>query len=251
MAWRRYCVGLLLLVWLGVIMQGTAWSMNRVDNSIYAELLKKYVENGVVDYAGFKKDQDKLHEYLKVLEQTDTKKLSLDEQLAFYINAYNAWTIKLVLSGYPGIHSIKDLGSFWSSPWKKEIVHVDGKVLSLDDIEHGIIRPKFKDPRIHFAVNCASKSCPPLSSEPYEGKIINQQLDAAARAFINDPKRNRLEGNTLYVSKIFDWYGEDFKGGIVNFFLKYAEGDLKRGLEANKNQIKIRYLDYDWSLNGK
>lgn len=251
MAWRRYCVGLLLLVWLGVIMQGTAWSMNRVDNSIYAELLKRYVKNGVVDYAGFKKDQEKLDEYLKLLEQTDTKKLSLDEQLAFYINAYNAWTIKLVLSGYPGIHSIKDLGSFWSSPWKKEIVHVDGKVLSLDDIEHGIIRPKFKDPRIHFAVNCASKSCPPLSSEPYEGKIINQQLDAAAGAFINDLQRNRLEGNTLYTSKIFDWYGEDFKGGIVNFFLKYAEGDLKRGLEANKNQTKIRYLDYDWSLNGK
>jgi len=248
---RRCYPILLMLMCMIVLLEGMAWSMSGVDNSIYQELLKKYVNHGVVDYAGFKKDQAKLKNYLQVLEETNVQKLSPDEQLAFYINAYNAWTIELVLSDYPGIYSIKDLGSFWSSPWKKEIVLVDGKVLSLDDIEHGIIRPQFQDPRIHFAVNCASKSCPPLSSNPYEGKTINEQLDAATKSFINNPQRNRLDGKTLYVSKIFDWYGEDFKEGIIDFFLKYAASDLKTKLEANRGQIKIKYLDYDWSLNGQ
>lgn len=249
---RKFDLVLLVLaIFMNLIWQNAAQSAEPVDNAIYSELLRNYVHDGVVNYAGFKKDEAKLDRYLKVLEQTDTRQLSRDEQLAFYINAYNAWTIKLVLRGYPGIHSIKDLGSFWSSPWKKKLVRIDGKVLSLDDVEHGILRPKFRDPRIHFAVNCASKSCPPLRSVPYEGKTINQQLDAAARTFLNDPQSNRLVGETLYVSKIFDWYGEDFKPGIVGFFLKYAQGDLKEGLEANRDRIEIRYLDYDWSLNGK
>ena len=228
-----------------------AWSGVTVDNVLYAELLGKYVKNGVVDYHGFKNEEAKLDRYLKVLEETHPEALPRNEQFAFYINAYNAWTLKLILTGYPGLKSIKDLGSIFRSPWKKKIARIDGKVLSLDHIEHEILRPQMKDPRIHAVVNCASKSCPPLREEPFQGAILDRQLEEQFRAFINDSSRNRLEGNTLYVSKIFDWYAEDFGGDLTGFFLKYAEGDLKRRLEANRANIKIKFLKYDWSLNGK
>ena len=221
-----------------------------VDNRIYADLLKNHVKDGVVDYSGFKRDQAKLDRYLKVLERTKTESLNRNEQFAFYINVYNAWTIKLILSGYPGIDSIKDLGSLLKSPWKKKIVRVDGGVFTLDYIEHNILRPRFEDPRVHFAINCASKGCPPLISEPYRSVSLERQLDAATKSFLNDSSRNRLEGNTLYASKIFKWFGDDFENNIIGFFLKYAEGDFKNELAARQDQIRIKYLDYDWSLNG-
>jgi len=236
---------------LFTVMPPYGWGMEAVDHGIYADLLQKYVKNGVVEYAGFKKDEAKLTQYLKILEQTDAEALSRSEQLAFYINAYNANTIKLVLTGYPGIKSIKDLGTILKSPWKKDFILLDGKRVSLDDIEHGIIRPRFQDPRVHFAVNCASRSCPPLLSEPYRGDILDRQLDSAVRAFINNPERNYLKDDTLYVSKIFDWYGGDFKEGVVDFVKKYAEGNLKRALDEKKARIEIGYVDYDWALNGK
>jgi hypothetical protein len=222
-----------------------------VDHGLYAELLEKYVQNGTVDYQGFKNAEIKLDKYLKVLEETDTKKVSRDEQFAFYVNAYNAWTIKLILTGYPGIKSIKDLGSIFKSPWKKKIARIDGYIITLDHIEHNILRPRFKDPRVHFAVNCASKGCPPLRPEPYRADILEQQLDEMAQAFVNDSRRNRLEGRTLYVSSIFKWFSEDFHDDVVGFFLKYAQGDLKIQLEESKSNIQVKYLDYDWSLNGK
>ena len=227
------------------------WSKVVVDHSLYGELLSKYVNNGVVDYQGFKNEEAKLDEYLTVLENTNVSELSRDELFAFYVNAYNAWTIKLILSAYPGIKSIKDLGNIFKSPWEKEIVRINGRVLSLDDIEHEILRAQFKDPRVHFAVNCASKSCPPLIPEPYRGSTLSRQLDNATRAFINDPKSNYLKGNQLYVSRIFKWFSEDFNDDVVGFFLKYAEGNFKKELEAQKDKVKIVYLDYDWSLNGR
>jgi hypothetical protein len=229
----------------------SSWSSDTVDHSIYADLLNKYVKDDVVDYQGFKSEETRLDQYLTVLENTDTKNLSRNEQFAFYANAYNAWTVKLILSAYPGVKSIKDLGSVFKSPWKKKLARIDGKVITLDDIEHSILRPRFKDPRVHFAVNCASKGCPPLRPEPYQGGILDRQLDEMTEAFLNDPSRNRLEGRTLYVSRIFKWFSEDFNKDIVGFFLKYAKEDLKEQLESNKNKIKVKYLDYDWSLNGK
>lgn len=228
-----------------------AMSVPTVDHKLYAELLKAHVSNEVVDYQGFKKDEAKLDRYLEILAKTDTRTLSRNEQFAFYINAYNAWTIKLILSGYPGIKSIKDLGTFFKSPWKKKIARIDGKVVTLDNIEHDILRPRFKDPRIHFAVNCASRSCPPLMSKPYQGDVLDQQLTRITEKFINEPERNRLKGNTLYVSRIFDWYADDFNGDIVAFFLKYAKGNTLKMLKENRSGIDVEYLDYDWSLNGK
>ena len=244
---------LFCLIWFFFFLNlpGTAWPQPQVDHSLYGELLARYVKEGGVDYRGFKDEEAKLDQYLKILENTHTKALSRDEQFAFYVNAYNAWTIKLILSGYPGVKSIKDLGSLFKSPWKKKICRIDGGILSLDDIEHKVLRPRFQDPRVHFAVNCASRSCPPLISEPYEGSQLNEQLDSAVRAFLNNPERNYLEGNELYVSKIFKWFSDDFNDDVVGFFLTYAEGAFRENLTANRDRIKVKHLHYDWSLNGK
>lgn len=239
------------IILIGFFVRGSAAQAGQVDYRLYAELLKKHVKNGVVSYRGFKQDEATFDRFLKVLETTDLKILSKQEKFAFYINTYNAWTIKLVLTGYPGVRSIKDLGSLLQSPWKKKIVRVGGDVITLDNVEHDILRPTYRDPRIHFAVNCASKSCPILISEPYLPETLDNQLDQSTIHFINDTSRNRLEGDTLYVSSIFKWYKEDFTDGIVPFFLKYAQGDLKTRLKASKTKVEIEYLDYDWSLNGQ
>jgi hypothetical protein len=234
----------------GTVPQLLAAGATVVDNSIFSKLLKKYVRNGKVNYAGFKTEEAKLDQYLKILESVDPGKLSRNEQFAFYVNTYNAWTIKLILSEYPGVTSIKDLGSLLKGPWKKEIVRIDGGVISLDHVEHEILRPRFKDPRVHFAINCAAKSCPPLRSEPFSGHILGRQLNDSTRSFINDPKSFRLEDDELFVSRIFKWFSEDFNEDIIGFFLKYASGSLKKKLEANSDRIKVKYLPYDWSLNG-
>jgi hypothetical protein len=224
---------------------------SRVDHGLFGQLLNEYVKDGQVNYAGFQSNEAKLDQYLDLLKMVDIKSLSRDEQFAFYANAYNAWTIKLILTKYPDISSIKSLGILNTGPWKKEVVQLKGKTVSLDYIEHDILRPVFKDPRVHFAINCAAKSCPPLRSEPFTGGKLDQQLDVATRSFINDPKSYRLEGNSLYVSRIFKWFSEDFSDGALAFYLQYAEGELKKNLDARKEEIEVKYLDYDWSLNGK
>jgi hypothetical protein len=247
----KYSVFLIALSFFSTaVLVNTSWAAVKVDNSVYAELLKKYVKEGVVEYQGFKNEEAKLDQYLQVLERTDSKKLSRNEQFAFYINAYNAWTIKLILSGYPGVKSIKEFGSIFKSPWKKKLARIDGDMVTLDHIEHGILRPRYKDPRVHFAINCASKGCPPLRLEPFQAGVLDQQLDEMARAFINDPNHNRLEGEKLYVSSIFKWFIEDFNNDIIGFFQKYALGDLKKELDSNREKIAVKYLSYDWSLNG-
>jgi len=221
---------------------------NAVDNSLYAELLQKYVQDGGVDYKGLKTEEQKLDQYLDILNKTNPENLSRDERLAFYINAYNAYTLKLILEHYP-VESIKDIGGFFSKPWSIEFAKVGGKTLTLDEIEHDIIRPRFQDARVHFAVNCASKSCPPLISEPYSGDKVDQQLEENTRAFLNDPQHTYLEGDTLWVSRIFKWFGGDFNDDPLSFVLKFAEGEFKERLEARKDEIEVEYLDYDWSLN--
>ena len=221
------------------------------DHSEYVTLLAKYVENGRVDYNGLKKDEAQLDSYLEQLSTVNPANLNHSEQMAFYINAYNAWTIKLILSDYPKVKSIKDLGSLFQSPWKKKFVKLNAGTVSLDHIEHDILRPVYKDPRVHFAVNCASISCPPLLSEPYTGKKLDAQLNNAATAFINDRQSNYLDGDTLYVSSIFKWFSKDFGDDIAVFFQKYAVGDLAAGLEKAGHSLKIKYLEYNWSLNAK
>ena len=240
---------ILISISLGIFSQAEQTAAATVDHEIWAELLGKYVKAEGVDYTGFKSEESRLDQYLKILEQTDSKSLPRDEQFAYYINAYNAWTIKLILSAYPGIASIKDLGTFWKSPWEKKFVHIDGDVVTLDYIEHHILRPRFKDPRVHFAINCSAVSCPPLRPEPYLGNLLQLQLDQATRSFINNPNRYRLEDNTFYVSRIFKWFAEDFNNDVLSFYLEFARGDLKKKLAEKKGVIQIKYLNYDWSLN--
>jgi hypothetical protein len=234
-----------------IIGTGPPAAATAVDHGIFAELLAKYVKNGAVDYAGFKAEEARLDQYLKAIERVDPESLPRHEQFAFYINAYNAWTIKLILTGYPGLKSIKDLGGLFQSPWQKEFVRINGKTLNLDDIEHNILRPRFKDPRVHFAINCSAKSCPPLFTEPYRGDMLDAQLTRVTSDFLNGPANSRLDGDTLWVSSIFKWFAEDFNNDAIGFYRKYAQGELKQKLEAGRGRIEVKYLDYDWSLNGK
>ena len=240
-----------LLVVMPLLDHQSLSAAQTVDNAIYADLLSKYVINGKVDYNGMKSEEGVLDTYLKHLSSIAPDQLSRDERFAFYINAYNAWTLKLILSHYPGINSIKETGGLLSSPWKKKIAHIDGRVITLDHIEHDILRPQFKDPRVHFAINCAARSCPPLADFAFSGAELDRQLDLQTRTFINTPAGNYLEGDTLWVSRIFKWFGEDFGNDILTFFTTYAEGDLKRALNSKKDRITVKYLDYDWSLNKK
>lgn len=172
------------------------------------------------------------------------------DRLAFLINAYNALTVKWIVQNYP-VKSIKDTGNLFSSAWKKKFFKLFGEEGSLDGIEHGIIRKEFKEPRIHFAVVCASKGCPALRGEAYVGSRLDDQLESGARSFLSDANRNRFEApDTLHLSKIFDWYGDDFKmgaGSIQNFVATRLNIDDRK--VAAGEEFKVKFLDYDWSLN--
>tara|TARA_R110001583_G_scaffold22377_7_gene84021 strand:- start:21806 stop:22609 length:804 start_codon:yes stop_codon:yes gene_type:complete len=210
-----------------------------------------------VDYLGMKEDHQQLKSYLQTLSDVSPSTFdawSSSDRLAFLINAYNAWTVELILTKYPDLDSIKDLGSIFSSPWKKSFIPLLDKTLSLDDIEQDLIRGHFNEPRIHFAVNCASIGCPALRAEAYQSDTLEIQLEEAANLFLSDKSRNRLKGDELQISKIFDWYKADFEkqGTLAAFLVKYADT-----LNLNESQqqavlsgdIEIEYLDYDWSLN--
>lgn len=217
-------------------------------------LLRAHVKNGLVDYNGFKRQENLLDEYLYQLAEVSLEQLARDEKLALYINAYNAYTIKLILQnfkkGQPP-RSIKEIGGFFSSPWSIRFAVVGGETLTLDNIEHDIIRKEFDEPRIHFAVNCASRSCPPLQSSAYRDELLEDQLQENTRKFINDANFTRLEGTTLYVSRIFKWFGEDFNDDIPGFVRTHAAEELQQGIQAGGDRLVVRYLDYDWSLNSQ
>ncbi len=219
------------------------------QNSLYDQLLSRNIRNGLVDYRKLKKEESILDGYLEFLEETNINALSRNEKFAFYINAYNAWTLKLVLSSYPGIRSIKDIKGGYGSPWKIPMVKTNGEVLTLDYIEHRILRPVFKDPRVHFAINCASISCPPLKHEAYRGEELERQLADSAETFINDGRNNYFRGDTLYISRLFSWFREDFGNDPIGFIRKYAHCELKEMIRNSGNRIRIKYLPYDWSLN--
>lgn len=219
----------------------TANSAVNIDHSQWDKLLKKYVNSqGMVDYKGFKNDEAKLDEYLQMLsENKPNDKWSVQELLAYYINLYNAATVKLIVENYP-VKSIKDIDGAWT----KGRVSVGEKMLSLGGIENGILR-KMKEPRIHFAINCASLSCPKLLDEAYTAAKINEQLDRATKEFINSDKNDISAGNPK-VSAIFDWYAKDYKMNgkqdVIGFINKYSNTKINPG--AN-----LSYKNYNWELN--
>ena len=221
----------------------TANSTVNIDHSQWDKLLKKYVDKeGFVDYVGFKKDVASLDSYLKMLSKNQPNEdWSVQELLAYYINLYNAGTVRLIVENYP-VKSIKDL----SRPWSKDRVYVGDKKISLNVIEHGILR-KMDEPRIHFALNCASISCPKLLNEAYTASKINEQLERASKEFI-DSDKNDISASNLKISSLFDWYRKDFKVNgktdVIGFINQYSS------IKINPN-ANISYLDYNWNLNGK
>lgn len=211
------------------------------DHSIWDRaLLLNTTTNGKVNYDGFMKDSSLLYSYFAKLSENPPKETwSINEKLAYWINAYNAYTIKLIIDSYP-IKSIKDI----DSPWKKEFFKIDGEWYSLNDLEHKILR-KLNDPRIHFAINCASFSCPIVWNKAFTGDNVGEALETLTKKFINDPLRNKITKDEVKVSKIFLWYKKDFKvdgGNVVDFINKYS--DIKIDEQSKKG-----YMDYDWSLN--
>jgi hypothetical protein len=210
------------------------------DHSLFDQLLKKYVnKNGVVNYAGIKKYQKPLKDYLESIRMhTPDDRWSREDELAYYMNAYNAMTIDLIVRNYP-LQSIKDI----KDPWEQRHWRIGEKSISLEEIEHEILR-KMNEPRIHFGINCASFSCPPLMDEAFTAAKVDAQLQRLAVQFINDSKRNKITADRVEVSNIFKWFKKDFtkNGDLINFLNKYSK------VPIDKN-ARVRYMDYDWSLN--
>lgn len=230
----------------------------KVDHSYFSVFLKAYV---VTDKDGInkimydrvsKRNHEALMEYIKNLSNTKVRSLNRKEQLAFWINLYNALTIDVILDHYP-VKSIRDIdispGIFADGPWGKKLVTIEGKAVSLDDIEHRILRPIWRDPRIHYAVNCASIGCPNLQNKAFTAENTESLLEKGARDYINNPRDVEIKNGKLIVSSIYVWFKDDFGGtdkGVIDHLRKYASPQLNSTLETVKNIAKDRY---DWSLN--
>ncbi|MDA0193915.1 MAG: DUF547 domain-containing protein [Bacteroidetes bacterium] len=220
------------------------------SHATYSLLLKEFVnDEGWVDYVGLGQNRDKLDNYLYILRNNHPEDTwSKEEQIAYWINAYNAFTLQLILDNYP-IESIKDIGSwlqipFVNTPWDIEFIEIEGRKYDLNNIEHDILRGEFEEPRIHFAIVCASYSCPKLGRNAYIAETLDQQLEAAAIDFINDKQKNQIAPNSVSVSKIFSWFGSDFKKQTTlrEFLNKYSKVRISKDAD-------IGFLEYNWNLN--
>lgn len=234
-------------------------STTTVDHRSWDGFLKAYVKDDPaglnrVDYGGVTEmGRASLDAYVAKLAATRVTSLDRDEQRAYWINLYNALTVQVILDHYP-VGTIRDIdispGLFSDGPWGKKLVTVEGHPVSLDDIEHRILRPVWNDPRIHYAVNCASVGCPDLAARAYTAENADRLMTGNARAYVNSPRGVKLDGGDIVVSKIYDWFAEDFGGsekGVIAHLLKYATGARRQALESAGG---IDGYAYDWSLNG-
>ncbi len=215
-------------------------NQNELNYKGFNDFLQKYVTNsGVVNYKGFINEKDKFDIYLNTLSNNiPNSSWSKNKQLAYWMNVYNAFTIKLVINNYP-TNSIKNI----KNPWSKRFIKIGNKHKSLSDIEHRILR-KMNDPRIHFGINCASYSCPLLYNKAFTEKTVQKTLDSLTRKFINDSKRNSITKMSIDISKIFQWFSNDFKKEetLIEFLNKYSI------IQIEEN-AKITYKKYNWTLN--
>ena len=234
-----------------------AASTQRVDHGVWSALLAKRLRRAeagpnLFDYAGVTSaERIDLIAYLDRLSAVPVSSLKRDEQRAFWINLYNAVTVKAVLDSYP-VASIREIRSslFAAGPWGLELAEVEGQALTLDDIEHRILRPIWGDPRLHYALNCASLGCPSLQPEAFTAANSEALLERGAREFVNDARGARLQGGQLVVSSIYVWFQEDFGGdeaGVIAHLKRYAEPGLRTALDGVS---AIGRHQYDWSLNG-
>lgn len=248
------------LISLLVVLAATATPARAAEETAYGKLLKAHVRPGtvsgirlnLVDYRSIQADPS-YPQALRDFASAKPESFPNDkERFAFWANAYNLMAIKAVIDQYP-VKSIKDGGSLLRPIWKKPIGTVAGREYALDDIENGILRKDFKDPRVHFAIVCASLSCPDLRSEPYDGSRLDEQLDEAARAFLANSTKGLVPGNdgrTATVSPIFKWFRDDFaaSGGAAAFIKTKVDPAVKANA-AELSDAGLSYLDYDWSLN--
>lgn len=215
--------------------------------SILNNLLQKHVSgDGFVDYKSFKSDEAELNSFISYLEQTSPDiSWSINKKKAFWINAYNAYTIKLILENYP-LKSIMDIKKEGKSAWKIPFVKVGGNIYTLDHIEHKILREKLFDPKIHVGVNCASGSCPKLGNVAFTEENVDAELTKLMKAFVNDVTRNKLSKKKVQISEIFNWFKGDFtkNGSVVDYLNQFSDTEIK-------SNARISYLKYDWTLNGK
>ena len=243
---------LCFIVWLGsgCGVNSSLSNSRPIAHTLWNELLVKHVKpSGRVDYKGFIRDSLQLNEYLRLLEghHPNGKNWSRKERLAYWLNAYNAFTVKLICDHYP-VESIKDIRRgipFVNSVWDIKFIQIEGKNYDLNNIEHGIVRKEFDEPRIHFALNCASASCPDLRAEAYVAEKLESQLKGQTIAFLLDTTKNHISSEKLEVSRIFFWYKGDFKQkgkGVREFIEAYTEVSIDSG-------AKIDYKTYDWLLN--
>jgi hypothetical protein len=221
-----------------------------ITHEIWDGLLKKYVgTDGFVNYKGFIRDSAELNRYLKVLESAhpNDKNWTRNEQMAYWINAYNAFTVQLIVRNYP-VASIKDIKrglAFVNSVWDIQFIHIQGFTYDLNNIEHNILRPIYKDARVHAAVNCASYSCPKLRPEAFTAARLDAQLDDAMAGFINDPVRNRITPQKAELSEIFKWFKGDFERdgkSLRDFINRFSTVKIT-------DQTEITHIDYNWKLN--
>lgn len=238
----------LLILTLFALFPVVSISQENKLHATWTELLAKNVDSsGHVNYQGFFDEKVKFHSYLCALEhEAPQEDWTENEKLAYWINAYNAFTIELIIDNYP-LESIKELGGKLfkiNTAWDIKFIKIEGRKYDLNNIEHGIIRKDFDEPRIHFAVNCASVSCPKLRNEAYVGSRLDEQLDDQVRSFINDSTRNVIGTETAKLSKLFRWFKGDFtKEMTLNEFInQYADIKLT-------DDTEIDYFDYNWNLN--
>lgn len=220
----------------------------------FTAALSQHVKNERVNYASLKSSPAALNAYLDTLASVPEKEFkgwSSDQRLAFLINLYNAATLKLVTDHYP-LKSIKDIGNFLKGPFDQPVVHLFGRTVTLNHVEHDIIRAKYGEPRAHFALVCASVGCPPLRAEAYDAAGLDAQLDEQGRVFLATASKNRLDAKAgvLHLSPIFKWFKKDFadKSGSVEKFVApfFNEADRRAILSGS---LVLEYTDYDWSLN--
>ena len=266
----RTLLPVVLLVVLPCVATSTATEAFDHGYADYAQLLARHVDGARVAYAALKADRaalDRVSAQFDAPAAREEAGWAREQRMAFWINAYNAFTLRAIVDAYPiqprwftrqPRNSIRQISGVWTTPrWRGA-----GRSVSLDDIEHQVLRPGFKDARIHFAVNCTSISCPPLAAEPYRADTLDAQLDAAARGYLASPEGLRLDGNTVRVSSIFKWYGEDFvteysaivpgtrpqvERAILGAIVKY--GPPYSAVRARNGVPTVAFLDYNWSLN--
>ena len=220
-------------------------------------MLNRYVSTGADGINRFAyarvtdADRAVLKRYISKLETIPISQFNRNQQFAFWVNLYNAVTVDVMLENYP-VNSIRDIrpsGILIPGPWRKKLVTVEGNALTLDNIEHNILRPIWRDPRVHYAVNCASIGCPNLNAEPFYGERLNEQLEAAARAYVNHPRGLSIDAGRVTVSTLYKWFAHDFgnsQQGVIEHLAKYATTETG----ARLKQIgKISDTGYDWSIN--